>query len=100
MGEQPVSAKEISVLAERNIGWNKAPIYVIKLEQKGYIERRDPGFICTSLISKIDVQKEETNGLLAKIFGGSKKALFSVLLEDESLSEEEIRELRDMIEKR
>lgn len=99
---EPVSAKEISVLAERNIGWNKNTTYTVikKLEEKGYIKRSDPGFVCTSLISKRDVQKEETSGLLAKLFGGSKKALFSVLLEDESLSEEEIRELRDMIEKR
>jgi predicted transcriptional regulator len=99
---EPVSAKEISVLAEKNIGWNKNTTYTVitKLEEKGYIKRSDPGFVCTSLISKSDVQKEETNGLLVRLFGGSKKALFSALLEDESLSEEEIRELRNMIEKR
>ncbi len=99
---EPVSAKEISVLAQKDIGWNKNTTYTVikKLEEKGYIKRDEPGFICTSLISKTDVQKEEANGLLSKLFGGSKKALFSALLENESLSEEEIGELRNMIEKR
>lgn len=99
---EPVSAKDISILAEKKTGWNKNTTYTVinKLDEKGYIKRTDPGFICTSLISKSDVQKEETKGLLARLFGGSKKALFSALLEDDVLSEEEIRELRDMIEKR
>ena len=99
---EPVSAKEISVLAQKDIGWNKNTTYTVikKLEEKGYIKRDEPGFICTSLISKTYVQKEEANGLLSKLFGGSKKALFSALLENESLSEEEIGELRNMIEKR
>lgn len=99
---EPVSAKELSVIAAEEIGWNKNTTYTIlkKLEAKGYINRTDPGFICTSRISKEEVCKAETEGLVNKLFGGSKKALFSALLEDETLSDSDIEELKNMIEKR
>ena len=82
--------------------WNKNTTYTVikKIEAKGYIKRTDPGFICSSLISRNDVCKNETQGLIDKLFGGSKKALFSALLEDEKLTQSEIDELRKLIDKR
>ena len=71
-----------------------------KLEAKGFIRRDEPGFICTALVSQEEVQKTEAKSLLDKVFGGSRKALFSALLEDEKLSDKEIKELRDLIDKR
>ena len=99
---EPISAKEISLLAEERIGWNKNTTYTIikKLVAKGVIERKDPGFICTARISRDSVGRAETKTLIDKVFGGSKKALFSALLEDETLSREELDELRAMIEQR
>ncbi len=99
---EPISAKELSMLAAHEIGWNKNTTYTVikKLEVKGYINRTEPGFVCTSLISREDVRKAETQGLVNKLFGGSKKALFSALLEDESLSDTDIEELKKMIEER
>ncbi len=99
---EPISAKELSRLAADEIGWNKNTTYTVikKLEAKGYINRTEPGFVCTSLISREDVCKAETEGLVNKLFGGSKKALFSALLEDESLSDTDIEELKKMIEER
>ncbi|MDD4124997.1 MAG: BlaI/MecI/CopY family transcriptional regulator [Eubacteriales bacterium] len=99
---EPVSAKDISLLATDKIGWNKNTTYTIikKLEKKGFIKRTEPGFICSSLVSINEVRKEATNGLLNKLFGGSKKALFSAMLEDESITEEVLKELRNLIEKR
>lgn len=100
--KEPVSAKEISLIAASEIGWNKNTTYTIikKLESKGFIHREDPGFICTSLVSKGEMQKKEVSTLLNRVFKGSRKALFSALLEDEELSGEEIEELRQLIEKR
>jgi predicted transcriptional regulator len=46
------------------------------------------------------MQKKEAVTLLNKFFGGSRKALFSALLEDEDLSDAEIEELKDLIDKR
>ena len=96
-----LSAKEISVIAAETIGWNKNTTYTIikKLEAKGFIRRDEPGFICTPLVTKEQVQKTEAESLLKKFFGGSRKALFSALLEDEELSEAEREELKKLIDK-
>lgn len=98
---EPVSAKELSVLAAQQIGWNKNTTYTVikKLVDKGYIKRSEPGFLCTALVSKEEICKSEAHSLLDRLFGGSRKALFSALLADEKLSDEELQELRDMIEK-
>ena len=99
---EPISAKKLSVLADKEFSWNKNTTYTVvkKIEAKGYIKRTDPGFVCTSLISRADVCKNETKGLIDKLFKGSRKALFSALIEDENLTRDEIDELRDLINKR
>ncbi len=98
----PLSAKEISSIAANTIGWNKNTTYTVikKLESKGFIRRDDPSFICTALVSKSEMQKFEVKSLLEKVFGGSRKALFSALLEDEQLSENDIEELKKLIDNR
>ena len=99
---EPISAKQVSLIAAEQIGWNKNTTYTVikKLEGKGYIKREDPGFICSSVISREDVCKTETQSLVDKLFGGSKKALFSALLEDEIFFFVEVEELRKMIDER
>ena len=99
---EPVSAKELSVIAAESLEWNKNTTYTVikKIEAKGYLKREEPGFICTSLVSKDEVCKTEAKGLIDKLFGGSRKALFSALIEDEELTREEIEALRSMIDKR
>lgn len=99
---EPISAKDVSLLAEEAFEWNKNTTYTVikKIEAKGYVKRTDPGFICTSLITREDVCKAETRGLIDRLFGGSKKALFSALLDDESLTPEEIDALKSMIDRR
>lgn len=99
---EPIRARDLSILAEKEFAWNKNTTYTVikKLEAKGYIRRTDPGFVCSSLISRNDVCKSETKGLIEKLFGGSRKALFSALIEDEKLTQEETDALRKLIEKR
>ena len=98
---EPVSAKEISLIAADTIGWNKNTTYTIikKLIEKNAIVRTEPNFVCTSLIKKEDVQKAETMNLIDKLYNGSKKAFFAAFIE-ENISEDELAELRELIEKR
>ena len=99
---QPISAKAVSLLAAEQYGWNKNTTYTVikKCEAKGILHREEPGFVCTATVSREEVCRAETQGLIDKLFGGSRKALFSALLEDEALSEEELDALRAMIEKK
>ena len=100
--EGPLPAKEVSLIAADSIGWNKNTTYTVikKLEAKGFIRRDEPGFVCTPLISEKDIRKNETSSLLTRFFGGSRKALFSALIEDEELTDTEVEELKNLIDKR
>ena len=97
----PLPAKEISLIAGESIGWNKNTTYTVikKLEAKGFIRRDEPGFICTPLVSREQMQKQETESLINRFFGGSKKALFSALIDKEDLTEEQAEELQRIIDK-
>lgn len=98
----PLTAKEISLIAADSIGWNKNTTYTIlkKLEAKGFIRRDEPGFLCSALVSQNEMQKIEAASLVKKVFGGSRQALFSALLQDEPLSEKELDELKKLIDQR
>lgn len=100
--EGPLPAKEVSLIAADSIGWNKNTTYTVikKLEAKGFIRRDEPGFVCTPLITEKDIRKNETSSLLTRFFGGSRKALFSALIEDEELTDTEVEELKNLIDKR
>ena len=97
----PLSAKEISLIAAESIGWNKNTTYTVikKLEAKGFIRRDEPGFICTPLVTREEVQKQETESLINRFFGGSKKALFSALIDKEDLTDEQAEEIQRLIDK-
>jgi predicted transcriptional regulator len=98
---EPVSAKDIALIAAEAIGWNKNTTYTVikKLIEKSFIERTEPNFICTSLVKKADIQKAETDNLIEKLHSGSKKKFFAAFLQNEKLTEEEIKELKDLIDK-
>jgi len=98
--KESVSAKEISTILADTIGWNKNTTYTIikKLIEKEAIHREEPNFICTSRIKKAQVQSEETNSLIDKLYQGSKKMFFATFLQNEKLSKEELEELKKMID--
>ena len=100
--KEPITAKEISLIAAETIGWNKNTTYTVikKLEAKGFIRRNEPGFVCTSLVSKTEMQKKDALSLLNKVFAGSRRALFSAVLDGETITEQEREELRRMIDER
>lgn len=98
---EPISAKGISIIASDRFGWNKNTTYTVikRLVEKGVILRDEPGFVCTSALKKEAVQKAETNTLIDKLFGGSKKAFFAAFA-DEQLEDDEIDALKRLIEKK
>ena len=99
---EPVSAKELSVLAADKIGWNKNTTYTIikKLVDKEVVKRNEPGFICTSLVKKEQVQRSETSSLIDRLYQGSKKAFFASFIKDSTLTQEEYEELKELIQRK
>ncbi len=99
--KEPISAKEVSLLLGDRIGWNKNTTYTIikKLVEKGLVERQEPNFICSSRIKREEARQAETKSLIERFYQGSKKKFFAAFLQNEKLSEEELQELKEMIEK-
>lgn len=65
---------------------------------KEAIERSEPGFMCRALVSKEQVQQEETQELIDKVFDGSADKLFASLLGGRRISREQLEQLRRMID--
>lgn len=98
---EPISAKEISLIAAEKFEWNKNTTYTVikRLIEKEVLHRDEPGFMCSSIVKRDEVQKAETNTLIEKLFGGSKKAFFAAFA-DEKLSTDEVEALKALIEKK
>jgi len=99
--EGTVTAKRIAEILRRETGWNVNTTYTLikRCVEKGAVERTEPNFTCRALVKKEDVQREETDLLIEKIFDGSADKLFASLLGRKKLSPEEIVRLREIVGK-
>ena len=97
-GELP--AKDGAARAAEQVGWSKTTTYTVlkKCVEKGLAERMEPGFRCRALVSRTEAQRQETRGLIDRMYGGSADRLVASLLEGKSLSGEEIARLRRLVE--
>lgn len=97
----PMNASEIVKILTDSIGWNRNTTYTVikKCMAKGAIERSEPKFFCTPLITKEQVQEYETEELVDNMFDGSKEKFFAAFLDGGKLSKEEVKNLKDMVNK-
>lgn len=93
------TAKYISDVMTRRYGWNINTTYTLlkRCAKKGALERREPNFMCHALIAREQVQAQETDDLLDKVFDGSVDKLFASLLGRKKLSAEQIKKLKQMV---
>lgn len=93
------TAKRISDILNEEISWNMNTTYTVikKCIAKGAIERDEPNFLCHALIAKEQVQVQETDALIDRIFDGSTNKLFAALLGRKDLSAEQIEKLKQIV---
>lgn len=98
--EGDLPAKAIARTLTEEIGWNVNTTYTLikRCIAKKAIERSEPGFMCHALVSKEEVQQEETQELIDKVFDGSADKLFASLLGGRRISREQLEQLRSMID--
>lgn len=98
--EGDLPAKAIARTLTEEIGWNVNTTYTLikRCIAKEAIERSEPGFMCHALVSKEQVQQEETQELIDKVFDGSADNLFASLLGGRRISREQLEQLRRMID--
>lgn len=97
--EGDCTAKHISDVLKKEIGWNMNTTYTLikRCIGKGAIQRSEPNFICHALIPKEEVQKAETDELINKVFDGSTDKLFAALLGRKRLTKDQIDRLRQIV---
>ena len=100
--EGNIKAKDVSLIAFELYEWNKNTTYTIlkKLIKKEAVLRKEPNFICVPLVSKKQVQIKEAKRLVDKLYEGSSKLLVSKFIEDEQLTKEDLKSLRNLIDKK
>ena len=95
----PLPAGQLARLLGEQVGWSKTTTYTLlgRCVDKGILERRDPGFLCSPLVTRREVQAAETQALIDKLYGGAADRLVASLLEQRALSLEEIARLKQLV---
>ena len=98
--ESDLPARQIAAVLSESVGWNVNTTYTLikRCIAKGAVERTEPGFLCHALVSKQQVQEEETQELIDKVFDGSADKLFAALVGGKRVSAEQLQKLRGMID--
>ena len=93
-----LAAKDISKIIKEYIGWERNTTYTVikRLIDKGAVQRTDPGFICSALVSQRSVREIETKRLIDQFYNGSLQTFISEYLKNQSLSAGDIAELQKL----
>lgn len=95
---EPIRSAELARLCKEKLGWSKTTTYTVikRLSDRGVLKNENT--IVSTLISKEDAQRSELDELLEKKFEGSLPAFIAAFGRRQALSEEEIQEIRRIIE--
>lgn len=93
-------ARDIAEELGKTTDWSKTTTYTVikKCIDKGAVSRSEPNFVCHAEISRREVQEYETTELIDKMYGGSADKLVASLLGSKRLTENEIRDLKKLVE--
>jgi len=99
--EGDLTAGQLAKVMNEQIGWNRNTTYTVikKLIEKKAIDRKEPNFTCSAMISKDQIQQQEATTLIDKLFDGSAELFLSAYLSGKVLSESEIERLKQLVEK-
>ena len=94
----PIGSGELVQLCTQRLGWKKSTTYTMlrKLCALGVAKNEDA--TVTALVPREQVEQYESEAVVEKSFGGSLPAFVAALLRGKKLSQEDVEELRRMIE--
>ncbi len=94
---EPVNTQYINNAVEDR-GWKRTTIstFLTRLTEKGAVESEKRGnmYYYSPLISRKDYRRSQTRGLIKSLYDGSVKDFAAALFEEDTLSENEIKDLR------
>lgn len=99
---QPRTLAELVAALDVETGWSRATIFMMlkRLIAKGAVTVDDSGKFqqYSSAITYSDVEPEETEAFLSKVYGGSVGMMVSNLVDRGTLSEQDIQELKAILD--
>ena len=96
---EPLPSGELAKLCEEKLGWKKSTTYTIL---KRVCERElfvNEGGVVTSLVSKQEFLSNKSEQFVEETFAGSLPGFVAAFTAGRKLSEEEVKELQEIIEK-
>ena len=98
--EGDTTAKRVAEILGKSISWSKTTTYTIikRCIDKGAIERREPNFICSPLVTIEEAREYETSELINKMYSGAADQLVASVLGMHKLSAEEIERLKRVVQ--
>ena len=95
---EPIQSAKLAQLCNERLGWARTTTYTIirRLIDRGVLKSENA--IVSSLIKKEEVQLREMNALMEETFEGSLPAFVTAFARRQKLSEEDVEELRRLIE--
>ena len=95
-----LTAGQLAKILNEQTGWNRNTTYTVikKLIEKNAIQRYEPNFTCSAMITREQVQQNEAEELIGKLFDGSAELFLSAYLSGKKLSAHEIDRLKQLVE--
>lgn len=96
---EPIKSGDLVKLCREKLGWKNTTTYTVikRLSERGVVKNENT--IVSSLVSKEEIQEAEIVDMVEKTFEGSLPAFIAAFGRHERLTEEEIENIRKMIEK-
>ncbi|TFD93655.1 penicillinase repressor BlaI [Jeotgalibacillus sp. R-1-5s-1] len=102
--KSPLTANEVYSALKEHEGWKPKTIRTLldRLNHKQVItvNKEKRVYTFAPLYSEHECQRAETKSLINRIYGGITKTLIVQFIEDETLTKEEIKELKEILDKK
>lgn len=100
----PISTNGVVEKLEHTTSWKPKTIHTLlsRLVKKGALKYEKEGrvFVYTPLVQETDVLEQESETFLNRFYSGTVNSMIVNLLERDKLSEQDINELKDILEKK
>ena len=96
---EPIKSSELIRLCKEQLGWKPTTTYTVikRLSERRILKNKST--IVTSIVSKDEVQAAQIDEMVEKTFEGSLPAFIAAFTKHQKLSEKEIDEVQDMIDR-
>ncbi len=79
--EGSIGARRVAQILQEEIAYSPTTTYTLisRCIRKGAVERKDPGYICTPIVSRQQVEDDEVQSLMDRLFDGSPEKMIEAI---------------------